>query len=267
MSQSALRARLGILLLPVWCVVAAMLSACGTVPIYVDAAPRYSLPVDAPRDDAAVIVHLESVFTAKRFDELVCDNVTGVIWSPEESTKIGFTQNPAEIMAKTAPLMVMEASLPHNLGIGRVASGQSSLAYDRVKIDSRIMIPFGAYISRNLEQLLSATSPSSKVCFDTECVRSAGATGGARLVTVQFTKFKVAEDNPNKLTLEVEGVVAIEGASRQSRVFPVKYEIIDRSISSEGYRHADFLRVMNKLANESASAIAKQILSGANSLP
>jgi hypothetical protein len=234
-------------------------SGCMTLPRYKDAEPRYSGVASAKGMNAPAVILLEPVIVGKRFDQVVCDNVLGAFWNPEEATKIGFTQNYAEILPKILPLIALEASLGRNIGGGRVASGQSSIDFDRIKIDSRIMIPFGTYISRNVEQVLSAASGDSKVCFDAVCLEEQRRQFPAyKIATVRFTKFRVAEDNPNKLTLMAEGLVLIDEQGHR-RDIPVKYEIIDRSISSEGYTHASFLRVMDKTANEMSSAIAEQI--------
>ena len=238
-----------------------LISGCTTLPRYKAAEPHYAIPGALGSANLSVVIHLESVFVGKRFDEVVCDNVFGAIWNPEEATKIGFTQDYAEILPKILPLMAFEASLPYNIGIGRVASGESSLAFDRMKINSRIMVPFGTYISRNLEQLAFAGTRKSVVCFDKKCVQeNKRAVSADRIVTVQFTKFKVAEDKPNRLTLVAQATVTVEDSSGNRRISEVQHEIVERSITSEGYFHGDFLRVMDKMANELASAIADQIL-------
>lgn len=232
-----------------------------TLPRYKDAEPRYVSAASAKSLNAPAVILLEPVIVGKRFDEVVCDNVLGAFWNPEEAKQIGFTQNYAEALPKILPLVAFEASLGRNIGGGRVASGQSSLGFDQIKIDSRIMVPFGTYISRNVEQALSASSSDSKVCFDAACLEEQRRRFPTyRTATVRFTKFRVAEDNPNKLTLIAEGTVLIDEQGHRRDV-PVKYEIIDRSISSEGYTHASFLRVMDKMANEMSSSIAKQIVS------
>ncbi|MBK9021556.1 MAG: hypothetical protein IPL72_16850 [Sulfuritalea sp.] len=234
-------------------------SGCMTLPRYKDAEPRYVGAAPTKSLNAPLVILLEPVIVGKRFDEVVCDNVVGAFWNPEEAKQIGFTQNYGEILPKILPLVALEASLGRNIGVGRVASGQSSLDFDRIKIDSRIMVPFGTYISRNVEQALSVTSGDAKVCFDAACLEEQRRRFPAyKLATVRFTKLRVAEDNPNKLTLIAEGLVLIDEQGRR-RDIPVKYEIIDRSISSEGYTHASFLRVMDKTANELSSAIAEQL--------
>jgi hypothetical protein len=229
-----------------------------TLPRYKEAEPHYA--GSAKKLSAPIVILLEPVIVGKRFDEVVCDNVLGAFWHPEEAKQIGFTQNYAEILPKILPLVALEASLGKNIGGGRVASGQSSLDFDRIKINSRIMVPFGTYISRNVEQLLSAASGDAKVCFDAACVEEQRRQFPAwQTATVRFTKFRVAEDNPNKLTLVAEGIVFIEEQGHR-REIPIKYEIIDRSISSEGYTHASFLRVMDRTANEMSSGIAEQVV-------
>lgn len=238
---------------------ALLLSACVTLPRYKEAEPRYSASSVPAKVDGYIIVHLESVFVGKRFDEIVCDNIFGAIWNPEESQKIGFTQNYAEIIPKLLPLMALEASLPYNIGVGRAAAGESTLALDQIKVDSRIMVPFGTYISRNIEQIFSANTRQSIVCFDRVCVEEREQASLAdRIATVRFTRFRVAEDKPNRLTLAVEGRVMVTSKGQRAEL-PIKYEILERRVTSEGYFASDVLRVMDKMANEVSSAIADQV--------
>lgn len=235
-------------------------TGCMTRSSYKEAEPRYQGSAQGTKLTSSVVIFFEPVIVGKRFDEVVCDNVFGAFWSPSESTQIGFTQNNAEIAAKVLPLLAFEASLGRNIGGGRVASGQSSIDLDKIKIDSRIMVPFGSYISRSVEQLMMKTSGEPSICFDAACVdQQRRQSSSTKIATVRFTKFRVAEDNPNKLTLIAEGVVSIDNQGLPQNT-PIKYEIIDRSISSEGYTHASFLRVMDKAANELASGIADQLL-------
>lgn len=238
----------------------AMLSACMTLPRYNVAEPKYSGQRSSQILSRPVVIYFEPVFIGKRFDEVVCDNVVGAIWNPEESIKIGFTQNYAEALPKILPLMALEATLPYNIGRGRVASGESSLNFNNLKIDSRILVPFGLYVARNTEDLLLSASRQSKVCFDVTCVDEQRNHPGINAVTtVRFSKFRVSEDTPNKLTLVVEGNAMLDEQGRKREV-PIKYEIVDRSITSEGYTHNSFLKAMEKMANELSSNVADQIL-------
>jgi len=126
------------------------------------------------------------------------------------------------------------------------------------------MIPFGFYISRNLEHLLTTSAPNSKLCFDTQCVENSKVSMPSAVVaTVRFTKTSVSEDKPNRLTLIVEGDVVIQGVTDARKQVQLRHEIVERHIASEGYRHSDFLRVMDKMANEISSVIASQIITSA----
>lgn len=204
-------------------------------------------------EDADVIVLLESVFPGKPFSEIVSDNAVGVSWSPEESRHIGFTQHYASTLAKNAPQIAMLASLPTNQRIGMSASGDTK----PLNIDSRILVPFGRFIHDNL---VEAVGINGKVCEDSECLHKAMAERPkARLISVQFTKLQVAEQARNMLMLEVEGVATVTHAGVASGNIAI-YSKVNRSITSEGMWHSDFLRAMNNIANESSSAIAAQIV-------
>lgn len=200
------------------------------------------------------IVLLQPVFPGKPFSEIVSDNAIGVSWSPEESHHIGFTQHYASTLAKSAPQLAMLASLPSNQRIGMSASGDIK----PLNIDSRILVPFGRFIHDNL---VEAIGGHGKVCEDNECVQKAiEERPNAQLISVQFTKLRVAEQERNMLMLEVEGIATLTRAGATS-VSIVIYNKVNRSITSEGMWHSDFLKAMNNVANESSSVIATQISS------
>jgi hypothetical protein len=234
------------------------LSACGSLPRYQDVQTKYS-SASPERMSAARVIFLEPVFAGKTFDELVCDNAVGAIWSVEESRKIGFTQNYSETTSKLAPQIALLAVLPGPAAIGLAASGQAG----SINISSRIMVPYGRFITSNLRELLAAASPGTIVCLTPECVQSnLVADRNMGLITVQFSKLRVAEDKINTLTLVVEGSATMVLNGQSVRV-PISQSIINRSITSEGLFHSDVLRAMNKMANEISSSVAYQIYSAA----
>lgn len=220
---------------------------------YQAAMPNFA-SASAPHASLGQVVLLQPIFPDKPFSEIVCDNTIGVSWNPEESRQIGFTQRYANSLAKNAPQLSMLATLPANLRTGMSASG----TLQPINIDSRIMVPFGRYITDNLRQ---AVGPEGEVCENAECVRQAmEKRPGRQLVSVQFTKFRVAEQERNMLLLEVEGSATVRRAHGEETTVPI-HSLVQRSITSEGMWHSDFLRAMNKIANESTSAIAEQIRS------
>lgn len=229
-------------------------AGCTGLPRYQEVQAKYSLPAPASMS-TATIVFLEPVFPGKPFDEVVSDNVIGATWNPEESQKIGFTQHYGETLAKHGPQLALLASLPPNIATGMTASGQAG----SFNISSRIMIPYGRFITSNLRDVLASVSPESVVCTNEACVQSTlKSKGSIRVVTVQFTKFSVAENKANTLTLVVEGTATAVSNGR-SRSVEIRQSIVDRSITTEGYFHSDFLRAMNKMANEISSSVVQQI--------
>jgi hypothetical protein len=229
---------------------ASLLTGCA-VDKYQAAAPAFTGTAGA-RENGGVVVLLEPVFPGKPFSEIVCDNDVGVSWSPEESQHIGFTQRYARTLAKNGPQIAMLATLPTNQRIGMTASGDIA----PLNIDSRMLVPFGRFISNNLKQALGA---DGQVCEDEECVRGAmQQRPKARVVSVHFTKFRVAEQQRNMLMLEVEGVATARRADATATTVPI-HNMVNRSITSEGLWHSDFLKAMNIIANESSSAVASQI--------
>jgi hypothetical protein len=217
------------------------------------------LGAPAAHDTAEAVVLLQPVFPGKPISEIVCDNVIGVSWSPEESRHIGFTQHYASSITKNSPQLIMLAALPANQRIGMSASGN----LQPLNIDSRILVPFGRYIVDNLKQ---AAGPNGEVCEDMECVRQAmQRRPGRPFVSVHFAKFRVAEGQRNMLLLEIEGTATIRRANEVEMTVPI-HKLVDRSIASEGMWHSDFLRTMNKIANESTSAVAEQIRAASRQL-
>jgi hypothetical protein len=220
---------------------------------YQAATPHFTRPAETPKQ-GDVIVLLEPVFPGKLFSEIVCDNNIGVMWNPGEVQQIGFTQHYASTFLKSGPQMAMLAALPANLRIGMSASG----GVEPLNIDSRILVPFGRFIKDNS---VEAVAPHGLVCEDDECARRAmQQRPAARLVSVRFTKFRVAEQKRNMLMLEVEGVATVTRSGAAAISVPI-HNMIERSITSEGMWHSDFLKAMNKIANESSSAVAAQIYS------
>jgi hypothetical protein len=218
---------------------------------YQAAAPSFS-GTPRPSENGKIVVLVEPIFPGKPFAEIVCDNVVGVSWSPQESQHIGFTQHYASSLVKNGPQLAMLAALPSNQRIGMSASGD----LQRLNIDSRILVPFGRFISENLKQ---AIGPSGQICEDENCVRRAVQDQpDARLISVRFTKFRVAEQQRNMLMLEVEGIATVGRADAPTVKIPIR-NMVNRSITSEGMWHSDFLKAMNAIANESSSAVAAQI--------
>jgi hypothetical protein len=218
---------------------------------YQSAAPDFNGGSGANIADEVVVL-LQPIFAGKPFSEIVCDNTVGVTWSPEESRSIGFTQRYANSLAKNASQFATLAALPANQRVGMSASG----SLQPINVDSRILVPVGRYITENLK---SAIGSKGQVCEDQECFRRAMQERPlARFVSVEFTKFRVAEDQRNMLMLEVDGTATVSGTNGGKPTVPI-HNIINRSITSEGMWHSDFLRVMNKIANESSSMVVEQI--------
>jgi hypothetical protein len=219
---------------------------------YQAAAPHFTGPAGAAAG-AGVVVLLEPVFPGKPFSETVCDNAVGVSWSPDESHHIGFTQHYGNTLAKNGPQLAMLAALPANQRIGMSASGSAQ----PINIDSRILVPFGRFIHDNLAQAVGA---DGQVCENEECAHEAmQARPTARLVTVRFTTFRVLEQQRNMLMLEVDGTATVRRADATTTSIPI-HNVVNRSITSEGLWHSDFLKAMNHIANDSTSAVAAQIL-------
>ena len=230
------------------------LSGCTGLPRYQEVQTQYSLPTPASLSTATIVL-LEPVFPGKPFDEVVSDNVIGAMWNPEESQQIGFTQHYGDTLAKHGPQLALLAMLPPNIAIGMAASGQAG----SFNVSSRIMIPYGRYITSNLRDVLASASRESVVCTDDACVQSAlKSKANSQLIQVQFTKFSVAENKANTLTLIVEGTATSVSNGRTKSV-EIRQSIVDRSITAEGSFHSDFLRTMNKMANEISSSVAQQI--------
>jgi hypothetical protein len=233
-----------------------LITGCGSLGRYQDAQTKYTLT--SPRDiQIATILFLEPIFPGKLFSEMVCDNAIGAIWSPEESKKIGFTQNYSETFSKHSSQLALLTLLPANLGAGLAASGQGG----SFNISSRIMVPYGRFITNNLTELLAASSPNSRVCLDQQCVQSnLERNEKVQVINIQFSKLRVAEDKKNTLTLVVEGTTTMIKNGQAVRS-SFSHSIVERSITSEGFFHSDVLLAMNKMANEISSAVVQQIYS------
>ncbi|MFL6708199.1 MAG: hypothetical protein ACJ8HI_08330 [Massilia sp.] len=199
-----------------------------------------------------LVVLLQPVFAGKPFSETVCDNTVGVSWSPEESHNIGFTQRYAKSISKNATQFAMLAALPANQRVGMSASGTA----EPINIDSRIMVPVGRFITENLKLAIGS---KGQVCEDEACFQKARQERpSARFVAVQFSKFRVAEAQRNTLLIEAEGTATVNAPHAAQATVPI-YNKLNRSIAAEGLFHSDFLRVMNKIANESSANLVEQI--------
>jgi hypothetical protein len=215
----------------------------------------------APSPNRSAVIFMEPVFVGKRFDEVTCDNIVGVVWNPEEAKKIGYTANIAEGMAKILPLMALEATLPYNIGTGRVASGQSPISLNQIKVDGRILVPLGSYIARHVEHASSNLLGRSSVCYDSTCVERHLQSHPTDVVaTVRFTKFRVAEEKANRLTLVAEGTSIVNDPSGSRHEIPLKYEIIERSVTSQGGFSGDIVQTMAKMTSELSFSIAEQVV-------
>lgn len=197
----------------------------------------------------SLVVEFAPVLPGKPFNETVWDNVSGPIWSPTESQRIGFTQNYEGA--------VLAAALPPTIARGMVASGSLPI------VRSRIMMPLGRLVVGSLHQIGSNVT----ICFAPDCSTKAKAEDPQRkLVRVRFQNFWVSESSPNHLTVEGVGNVSIEEAGRPMKTVPLTRKLAEQSITSEGYFHSDFIRAMNKIGNRFAADIVGDILSAAESI-
>lgn len=230
---------------------AGLLSGCA-LDRYQPAAPHYS-GTRAAQQAAPLVVYLVPVFPDKPFSEIVCDNETGVMWSPGEAQQIGFTQQYGKTLVKNGPQLASLGRLPPAQQAGMQASGQ----FGAMNIESRIMVPYGRFISDNLKEAIGATG---QVCENEQCVQQAmQLRPAAHLVTVTFTTFRVAEAQRNMLLLRVEGSASATRGNAPPTVVALHHES-NEDITSEGHFHSDFLVAMNKMANRSTSAIVEQII-------
>lgn len=219
---------------------------------YQVAAPSFNGTLGANNADEVVVL-LQPIFAGKPFSEIVCDNTVGVTWSPAESRTIGFTQRYANSLAKNTSQMTMLAALPANQRIGMSASG----TLQPLNVDSRILVPVGRYIAENLKLAIGA---KGQVCEDQECFRRAmEKRPAARFISVEFTKFRVSEEQRNMLMIDADGAATVSGTRIAKTTVPIR-SVVNRSITSEGLWHSDFLRAMNNIANESSSLVAEKIL-------
>jgi hypothetical protein len=238
-----------------------IVAGCTNLPRYTTAEPRLSIELPAG-SCTSIAVFVEPVFPGKPVVDTVVDNVVGAIWSPGEATQIGFTQKYGETLAIQAPQVAMLAGLPSSVRAGFVASGQGG----GFNISSRIMIPIGLYIEQNTEKLLQRVSSESIVCRESACMEQARSSGAyARFAVVRLQKMLVAESSANRLTLELEAQVDATDSRGRTSTRHVQASVRDRSITSEGLFHSDFLKVMNKTANEVSSEFALQVLAACKS--
>jgi hypothetical protein len=164
-------------------------------------------------------------------------------------------------MAKMLPLLAFEATLPYNIGIGRVLSGQSTIDLNRIKVDGRILVPLGSYISRHVEHASSNLLGRSAVCYDLTCVeRHLQSHPTGVVATVRFTRFRVVEERANRLTLIAEGTSTVNDPSVGKREVPLKYEVIERSVTSEGGFSWNIVQAAAKITNELSLSIAEQVV-------
>lgn len=231
-------------------------AGCASLPRYTAATPHLASQ-SAAAVSTSVAVLLEPVFPGKSLPETVVDNAIGAYWSPEEASQIGFTQNYGETLATRAPQLALLASLPPSIRPGFAASGQAG----GFNISSRIMVPIGLFITSNTKQLLESTHQKALVCVDLACMEQARGTGSYDLyVVVRVKKLRVAEEQANTFTLEAEAQAEVSDARGATTSQLIRATVKNRSITSEGFFHRDFLKVMNKIANEVSSDFALQLV-------
>lgn len=189
--------------------------------------------------DAPLVVVLEPMVPGKPFSQTISDNAAGVTWSAEESQHIGFTQDYATLLVKNPPQPGV--SLPHSPGL--------------INVESRLMVPFGRLISENLKQALGQ---AGQVCEDPQCVRLAKEKWpDVRVVDVTFTALRVAEEDRNKLMLEVAGEAQATGGHAAPRSVALHHRI-NESVTRGGM--SNMVPTMNAIANANATAIVNQVL-------
>lgn len=198
------------------------------------------------RSKENAILFFEPVVGDKRFDETVWDNVSGPLWSPDESKKIGFTQH---------------YKVPVGGGVGGPASaGYVAAKGGKAFVDSRIMLPMGRLIADAVEIRAKENFDKVIVCFNRGCVEEAARVERIPVISVSIEMLTIAETKLNHLTLVAKGTEKIRAGSGKEIALPLELGIQNRSLEGEGRTHKAFIKVMNNIGNEFSYKLADQIV-------
>ncbi len=184
-----------------------------------------------------VLVNFQEFISQKPLAETVWDN-NGPFWDQKESKQIGFTQN-YQIMT------VPGAATAVNTG-------------------TRIVIPFGRYVTEMTKSAVKKTFSESSFCYDTSCMDAALSLQSFDYVlSIGIENFRVWETYMNKINYSSD-LKYSRRSSKETNTGNVKKTITDKSIGSPLSTSYSFISTMKEITNDYTQDIVTELLSKAS---
>ena len=184
-----------------------------------------------------ILVHFSDYIPKKPLSETVWDN-NGAFWDRNESHQIGFTQN-----YKLVPL-----------------PGSASVANK----GTRIVIPFGRYLTEMTKSAFEKTYKGSQFCFGNDCVEEMlSKQSYDHILTVSVKKFVVWETPMNKINYSVELFYEIEKQGNKINSGTISKQIIDEPLGSPLSSSYTFIAKMKEITNDYTEQLVGELISKA----
>ncbi len=179
-----------------------------------------------------VVVSFEQAVPGKPLNETVWDNISGPFWDVKESKQIGFNQHYQPQFYAIPPASV-----------------------STVKVDTRIVIPFGNIFSTVVGSAARAHFAEAEVCYDANCVQRAE---GKPLLSVKIEKFAVWEAPLNHLNFYAKGRSSYR-ENGTAKNYEFEKSMLQQKLGSVLSTHNKMIGEMSKLANQFADELTAEI--------
>jgi hypothetical protein len=223
-------------------------SGCGVTLSPVKRAPLQIAalhPALAP-DSQPMLLQFESTLPETPLAETVWDNVGGAFVDATESKQIGFTQDYSE-------------SIPAEM----VGGVPAAVAVETQPSYTRIVIPFGRIFEGVFQSGFQNVFTNSIVCADTSCVSNQQTMLPRYILKLKITSFKVWEQPLNHLNLQATVECKLDWMDKTNEpefVYEAQAKVTQQSIGSILSTSRGFIKSMNKISNEFATTLSKDIL-------
>lgn len=239
---------------------AVSLQACGTT---MNPVKRKPLQIDPMEVSVApggqpILLRFEEKLAGKPLSETVWDNVSGAFWDVEESNQIGFTQDYSRFIPVVAVGAVGGA-------IGGAVAGAVAGAAGPELVETRIVIPFGRIFVGTFQSGVSKAFPNSITCLDKQCESAALATGIYKcMVRIEIAQFGVWERPTNHINFQaaiISKVYSTDDPAKSLCTLETRQESREQSVGSVMTTSSGFIAAMNRLSNEFAGALSRDVMS------
>ena len=204
---------------------------CGVTLNPVKREPLRIIPLQSnlPIFDEKPLIYFLPTLSDKKLSETIWDNISGPLWDPEESTRIGYTQY-----------------------------------YGAFIVQSRIFIPFGRIFSEVFISGIKNSFSNFDVCFYESCEsQNLKSLPFDPIIKIEVKSFSIWEGPLNHLNFKATVTAKVRKKNKNEfseTTYVSTKELTGQSLGSSLTTSSGFIDEMNQLANRFAADITLDIL-------